>query len=331
MGATGGKGTVAAEVVLGSIRGPLAVVDACVRRPWRQVVAVLHRPGHAAIVALATSAFAGLIATRRVPSAAAVWRALAFGVAAVGVSYPALLHPLPAHVRGGAVDQRPHGRRHRLGGRRGGDLRRVVPPLPAVGDGRRGGLPRPAVRVGPGRAGRVRPAVARAAVVLAADVGPVPRPGRPHRRPVPTGPCPNRCGSCRSICGPTPWCPRRCTSSPTTDRLPPILAAFPRVTGQDWRSAVRRDGDRLVWRTPPCNCPAGQALAEADTILLRVDSAGPVTPGPRVGRRRRPPVPRQRPAAGRPGGGVPAAAVLRSAGRGNDERRTMNDELRTKA
>ncbi len=61
-------------------------------------------------------------------------------------------------------------------------------------------------------------------------------------------------------------------------RLPPILAAFPRIPGQQWRTAVRRDATgRLGWQTAPCNCPAAQELADGDTILLRVDNAGRVS------------------------------------------------------
>jgi hypothetical protein len=64
---------------------------------------------------------------------------------------------------------------------------------------------------------------------------------------------------------------------PTDYRLPPILAAFPRSSGQDWRTAVRLDpGNCLAWRTAPCNCPAGQQLTPGNTILLRVDNAGRV-------------------------------------------------------
>ena len=276
VGATGGKGTVAAEVVLGSIRGPLAVVDACVRRPWRQVVAVLHRPGHAAIVALATSAFAGLIATRRVPSAAAVWRALAFGVAAVGVSYLlCFTHYPPTCEEGQSTSVHTAaaiGSAAVAAGIFAAWSRRSRRWATAGGAAYLGLLLGSALdeQAGYARLWHERQSFWRQTLALCPDLADRTVVLCDGAMPQPLWFMPVNLWSDAMV-------PAQVYQFPDTDRLPPIVAAFPRVTGQDWRSAVRRDGDRLVWRTPPCNCPAGQALAEADTILLRVDSAGRVT------------------------------------------------------
>ncbi len=277
VGATGGKGAVAAEVVLGSIRGPLAAAQACVRRPWQQVIAACRRPAHAAVIATAAAAFAAVLrlAGGR-PSAAHVRRAALFGVVAVGVSYLLCFTHYPPTCEEGQSTS--------------------VHTAAALG------FSAVAAAVFGWLQLRRRPAaVAAAGIYFGLLFGHAVDEQAAfaelwHERQAfwsqVLALCPDLPDRTVILCDgtlpqPTWYMPANLWSDamvpaqvyrlPDVDRLPPILAAYPRCPGQDWRTAVRRDdAGRLVWRTPPCNCPAGQELSEADTILLRLDVAGKV-------------------------------------------------------
>ncbi len=274
VGATGGKVTVATEVVLGSIRGPLAVAQASVRRPWQQVYAAAHRPAHAALVAAAAVAFTLVLTARRRPTPPAVRRAAAFGVTAVGVSYLLCFTHYPPTCQEGQSTS--------------------VHTAAAIG----------AAAIAAAVAGWLlrRPSLLRRIVVglyFALLFGhaideQAAYAGLWHERQSfwtqVLDLCPDLTDRIVILCDGTmsqpTWympvnlwsdamVPAQAYQLPATFRLPPLLAAFPRTAGQAWRTAVRRGDDgRLVWRTPPCSCPPGQELLPGETILLRLDNAG---------------------------------------------------------
>ncbi len=277
VGATGSKADLVTEVVLGSIRGPLAAGQACLRRPWQQLVAVVHRPGHAAIIALAAIGFGLTIGVGQSRlDRSAVRRAAVFALAAVGVSYLFCFTHYPPTCEEGQSTS--------------------VHTAAAIG-----GAVLIAAVITAGLLWRPRLARFAAAIYFAllfghamdeqsafADLW---HERQSFWRQV-LDLCPDLSDRTVILCDgtmpqPTWYMPVNLWSDamvpaqvyqfPADDRLPPLLAAYPRTPGQEWRTAVRRDvAGRVVWRVPPCNCPAGQELSPGNTILLRLDGAGRV-------------------------------------------------------
>ena len=277
---TGGAGVVLAHLAIGSVRGPLAVADCCWKRPGKAALAAFTRPGLAAVILLASAACAVAVglASRRVPSTAAIRRAAVFGLAAVGVSYLlSFTHYPPADEEGQSTS---------------------VHTAAAIGTATVA-----AAAVG-GLLRRSRPAgVAAAAVYFGllagsawdeqgayADLW--------HRRQAfwrqVVDLCPDLARGTVVLCDGEP--PHATAHLPVTlwsdamvpqqlfvlpsdcAVLPPVVAAYPRTAGHDWQSAVGRRADgRVVWRTVPCGCQPGRELVEGNTILLRCDSSGRVT------------------------------------------------------
>ena len=272
----GGRVTVATEVVLGSIRGPLAAAQACVRRPWQQAWAAVHRPAHGVTMLVAAAAFAGVIGWRwQRAGRADVGRALIFGLAAIGVSYLlCFTHYPPTCEEGQSTSV------HTA----------AAIGFAAVAAGLFGLAPsRRWVTVGAALYFGLLFGHATDEQAAYADLW--------HERQAfwtrVLALCPDLTDRTVIVCDGTliqrTWympanlwsdamVPAQVYQFPASYRLPPILAAFPRLPGQDWRQAVRwDDAGRLTWRTPPCNCPAGQVLNAGDTILLHVDNAGGVS------------------------------------------------------
>ncbi len=277
VGATGGKGTVVAEVVLGSVRGPLAAAEACVRRPWQQLLTIAHRPAHAALISLAAVvcgvAVGGGPSRPEWPS---VRRAAIFGLAAVGVSYLlCFTHYPPTCEEGQSTSV------HTAAGIGAAGVVAAIVGLGSLRSRRWtiagaglyfGLLFGHAVDEQRAFAGLWRERQAFWSQVLAL--------------------CPDLTDRTVILCDgtmaqPTWYMPANLWSDamvpaqvyqfPAEYRLPPLLAAYPRNPAENWRTAVQRDATgRLTWRVPPCNCPAGQQLAEGNTILLRLDNAGRV-------------------------------------------------------
>ena len=272
----GGPATVTEEVVLGSVRGPLAAAQACVRRPWLQAVATVHRPWHAAEVLAAAAAFAFAVGRRRPPTSS-LWRAGAFGVAAIGVSYLLCFTHYPPTCEEGQSTS--------------------VHTAAAIGFAAVAAAAAGWALVQWPRAGLAAGGLYFGLLFGHATDEQAAFTGLWHERQLfwrqALALCPDLSDRTVILCDgamsqPTWYMPVNLWSDamvpaqvyrfPPDWRLPPILAAYPRIPGQTWRTAVQRDDrDRLVWRTPPCNCPAGQELAEADTILLRLDNAGRVS------------------------------------------------------
>jgi hypothetical protein len=282
VGATGGKGAVASEVMMGSILGPLAAAQACVRRPWQQIVAAIHHSAHAVTLAGAMVLFGVAVALsghgRRRPTVAALRRAAVFGAVAVGVSYLLCFTHYPPTCEEG---QSTSVHTAAVIGAAG---------LAAAGFGWLASLPSRRWAVGAvafyfgllfGHAVDEQGAFASLWHERQAFWSQVLNlcPDLPDGTVILCdGAMPQRTWYMPANLWSDAMVPAQVYQFPASYRLPPLLAAFPRVSGQDWRTAVQWDGSgRLVWRTPPCNCPAGQALTERGTILLRVDNAGQVS------------------------------------------------------
>ena len=277
VGATGSKATLLAQVALGSVRGPLAAAQACVRRPWQQFLTLTHRPTHTvlmAVVAVLSGTAIGL--GRQRIERPTVRRAALFGVVAVGVSYLLCFTHYPPTCEEGQSTS--------------------VHTAAALG-----AAALTAAVVGWGLLRSRRWTIAIAGVYFGLLFGHALDEQSAfatlwHERQSfwsqVLDQCPDLTDRTVILCDgtmpqPTWYMPVNLWSDamvpaqvyqfPADYRLPPLLAAYPRTPGQEWRTAVQRDGaGRLVWRTPPCNCPAGQELAEGNTILLRVDNAGRV-------------------------------------------------------
>ena len=282
VGATGGKGTVVVEVALGSVLGPLSAIHACLRRPWQQLPAIAHHPQHLAVVAVASAVFGVALQLaargRQRPTGVDIRRAAVFGGCAVAISYLfCFTHYPPTCEEGQSTSVH---------------VASVVGAAALTASGF-GAL---------ARLRSQRWAIAAAAVYFGLAFGHSVDEQAAfarlwHERQAfwtqVLDLCPDLSDRTVILCDgtlpqPTWYMPANLWSDamvpaqvydfPATFRLPPLLAAFPRIPGQDWRTAVGRDAaGRLVWRTPPCNCPAGQELVEGNTILLRVDNAGHVT------------------------------------------------------
>ncbi len=277
VGATGGKGTVLAQVALGSIIGPSSATQACLRQPWRQVVHVVHRPSHAAVIVGVSALFATTLRARRLPDRAAARRAVVFGAAAVAVSYLfCFTHYPPTCEEGQSTSVHMAaviGFATLTAGGYGWLLlrfRRLATALAALYFGLLFGQ---AVdeQAGFATIWHERQSFWTQVLLLCPDLTDRTVILCDGTLPQPTWLMPGNLWSDAMV-------PGQVYRFPDAWRLPPMLAAYPRKPGEDWRSVVRRGATgRLVWRTPPCNCPAGQALDGSTTILLRLDGAGRVT------------------------------------------------------